>query len=196
VHLLDPIEAIPLIDRVAAANYAKLSFEHRLFAQRRQVREVARLVLTQGFNIEGAGERNGRLLGPSDVEIESFIGHWNLRSVLRVVAATGDVAAASTRLSVTLAPQWMLYVAHNYRQEPDVQYISGGVNTSLFDRRLRLGYHMRFDGLDGVVREQGLALQYQAQCWQVEASMRLRNTENTPFFSDVSFTIQFHLFHF
>jgi LPS-assembly protein len=196
VHLLDPIEVIPLIDRVAAANYAKLSFEQRLFAQGTQVREVARLVLTQGFNIEGAGDRHGRLLGPSDVEIEGYVGPWSLKSMLRVVSATGDVAAASTRLSVTLAQQWMVYVAHNYRHDPDVQYVSGGVNTSLFDRRLRLGYNMRFDGLEGVVREHGLALQYQAQCWQVEASMRLRNTENTPFFSDTSFTIQVRLFHF
>jgi hypothetical protein len=157
---------------------------------------VARLVLTQGFNIEGAGDRHGRLLGPSDVEIEGYVGPWSLKSMLRVVSATGDVAAASTRLSVTLAQQWMVYVAHNYRHDPDVQYVSGGVNTSLFDRRLRLGYNMRFDGLEGVVREHGLALQYQAQCWQVEASMRLRNTENTPFFSDTSFTIQVRLFHF
>jgi LPS-assembly protein len=196
VHLLDPIEAIPLIDRVAAANYAKLSFEHRLFAQSTQLREVARLVLTQGFNLDGAGDRPGRLLGTSDVELESYVGPWSLRSMMRLVSATGDVAAASTRLSVTLPRQWLVYVSHNYRQDPDVQYVTGGINTSWFDRRLRLGYNLRFDGLVGVVREHGLALQYQAQCWEVEASMRLRNTENTPFFSDASFTIEFHLFHF
>ncbi len=197
IHLLDPIEAIPLIDRVAAANYAKLSFEHRLFAQGSQVTEVARLVLSQGFDIEAATARDGRLLGPLDVEIEGLVGsRWRLRSMLRLETATGDLEAASTRLSVTLAQRWRLNIGHNYRQAPDVQYVTGGVNTSLFKQRLLLGYNVRFDGLNGVVREHGLSLQYLAQCWRVEATMRVRNTENTPFFSDTSFTIQFHLFHF
>ncbi len=203
IHLLDPLEVIPLIDRVNAANYARLSFEHRLFAQgvawagAGQVAEVARLVLSQGFDIEKASERNGRLLGPLDVEIEGFFGRrWRLRSMLRIAAATGDVDAASTRLSVALARHWRLNVAHNYRQAPDVQYVTGGVNTSLFDQRLRLGYSLRFDGLDGIVREHRLSLQYLAQCWRVEALMRFRNTENTPFFSGTTFTLQFHLFQF
>lgn len=197
IHLLDPIEAIPLIDRVAAANYAKLSIEHRLFAQGPQVSEVARLVLSQGFDIEALSEGNGRLLGPLDVEIEGLIGaRWDLKSILRIAATTGEVEAASTRLSIALAPHWVFSLAHNYRQTPDVQYVVGGVNTSWFDRRLHLGYNVRFDGLSGVVREHGLSLQYLAQCWRVEATMRVRNTENTPFFSNTSFTIQFHLFHF
>ncbi|PON15136.1 hypothetical protein C2W62_25435 [Candidatus Entotheonella serta] len=197
IHLLDPIEAIPLIDRVAAANYAKLSIEHRLFALGSQVREVARLTLSQGFDIEEASERNGRLLGPLDVEMEGLVGtRWGLKSMLRVATATGDVEAASTRVSLTLAPHWVFYLGHNYRQAPDVQYVAGGVNSWWFDQRLQLGYNVRFDGLDGVVREHGLSLQYLAQCWRVEATIRVRNTENTPFFSNTSFTIQFHLFHF
>ncbi len=197
IHLLDPIEAIPLIDRVAAANYAKLSFEHRLFAQRKQVTEIARLVLSQGFDIEADRERNGRLLGPLDVEIEGLIGaRWRLRSMLRLATASGDVEATSTRLSLTLARYWRFSLAHNYRQEPDVQYVTGSVSTSLFKQRLRLGYRVRFDGLNRVVREHGLSLLYQAQCWQVEATMRVRNTENTPFFSNTTFTIQFNLFNF
>ncbi len=197
VHLLDPIEAMPLIDRVAAANYAKLSFEHRLFALGPQVVEAARLVLSQGFDIEAAGDRDGRLLGPLDVEMEGRIGaRWGLRSMLRVATATGEVEAASTRLSFAPTPRWVFQVTHNYRQSPDVQYVAGGVNTSWFEQRLRLGYNVRFDGLAGVVRAHGLSLQYAAQCWRVEATMRVRNTENTPFFSNTSFTIQFHLFHF
>jgi hypothetical protein len=197
IHLLDPIDAIPLIDRVAAANYARLSFEHRLFAHRKQVAEVARLVLSQGFNLEEGGESNGRLLGPLDVELEGLVGsRWGLRSMLRAAAATGDLEAASTRVSVTPATGWLVHLAHNYRQAPDVQYITGGVNTSWFDQRLRLGYNIRFDGLNGVIREHGMSLQYLAQCWQVEATMRVRNTENTPFFSSTIFTIQFNLFHF
>lgn len=197
VHLLDPIDAIPLIDRVAAANYARLSIEHRLFAHQKQVTEVARLVLSQGFNMEEDSESNGRLLGPLDVELEGLVGpRWRLRSMLRMAAATGDLQAASTRVSVTPAPGWLVYLAHNYRQAPDVQYVTGGVSTSWFDQRLRLGYNMRFDGLNGVIREHGMSLQYLAQCWQVEAALRVRNTENTPFFSSTVFTIQFNLFHF
>lgn len=197
IHLLDPIEAIPLIDRVAAANYARLSMEHRLYARGKQVTEVARLLLRQGFDLEAASDRNGRLLGPLDVAIEGLVGsRWGLRSMLRIAPTAGDVVAASTRLSVALAPHWLFHVAHHYRQAPDVQYVTGGVNTALFDQRLRLGYNMRFDGLDGVVREHGLSLQYQAQCWRVEVGMRFRNTENTPFFSSTVFTIEFHLFDF
>lgn len=203
VHLLDPIEAMPLIDRVRAANYARLSFEHRLFAQGiawaggGQVTEVARLVLSQGLDIEEASERHGDLLGPLDVDIEGFFfSRWRLRSMLRVDTATGEMAAASTILSVRPVPNWRVFVAHNYRQEPDVQYVNGGVNTTLFDQRLRLGYNMRFDGLSGVVRGHNVSLQYTGPCWQVEASFRIRNTENTPFFSDTSFTIQVRLFNF
>jgi lipopolysaccharide assembly outer membrane protein LptD (OstA) len=197
MHLLDPIEAIPLIDRVAAANYAKLSLEHRLFAQGQQVTEVARLVLSQGFDMDAASETNGRLVGPLEVDIEGlFWRRWRLNAMLHIASATGKVEAASTRLSVTLAQHWQLHMAHNYRRAPDVQYVTGGVNTSLFDRRVRLGYNMRFDGLNGVVREHGVSLQYLAQCWWVEALMRFRNTENTPFFSKTTFTIQFHLFQF
>ncbi len=203
VHLLDPVEAIPLIDRVRAANYARLSFEHRLFAQgiawagKGQVAEVARLVLSQGLDIAEASERSGRLLGPLDVEIEgSFLSRWRLRSMLRVDTETGDMAAASMILSVSPVRNWQVFASHNYRRDPDVQYVNGGVNTALFDRRLRLGYNMRFDGLSGTVREHQVAMQYTGQCWQVEASFRFRNTENTPFFSNTSFIIQIRLFNF
>ncbi len=203
VHLLDPIEATPLIDRVQAANYARLSFEHRLFAQgvawagKGQVTEVARLVLSQGFDIEDASERHGDLLGPLDVDIEGFfLARWRLRSMLRVATAAGAMEAASTILSFTPARHWQVFAAHNYRQDPDVQYVSGGVNTTLFDQRLRLGYSLRFDGQSGIVRGHNMRLQYTGQCWQVEAAVRIRNTDNTPFFSDTSFTIQFRLFNF
>ncbi len=197
LHLLDPIEAIPLIDRVAAANYVKLSFEHRLFAHKKQVTEVARLLLSQGFDPDAAGESNGDLLGPLDVELEGLIGpRWRLASMLRLAAASSEVEAASTRLSVTLTKYLRLNMGHNYRQSPDVQYVSGGGGISLFKQRLRLGYNVRFDGLNRIIREHRLSLQYLAQCWRVEASLRLRNTENTPFFSNTTFTIQFHLFQF
>ncbi|ETW95616.1 MAG: hypothetical protein ETSY1_29845 [Candidatus Entotheonella factor] len=197
IHLLDPIEAIPLIDRVAAANYAKLSFEHRLFAHRKQVVEVARLMLSQGFDMDETGESSGDLLGPLDVELEGLIGpRWRLASMLRLVATSGEVEAASTRLSVRLTNYLRLNAGHNYRQAPDVQYVNAGANLSLFKRRLRLGYNLRFDGLNRVIRAHTLSLQYLAQCWQVNASLRLRNTEDTPFFANTTFTIEFQLFQF
>jgi LPS-assembly protein len=196
-HFLDPIEMIPLIDRVEAANYARLSFEHWLFRQNQQVTEVARLLLRQGFNLEAVGGGDGRLVGPLDVGIEGiFWQRWRLNALLRMASTTGEVYKASTKMSVSLTRNWQVYMAHHYRQGPDVQYLTGGVNTSLFDQRLRLGYNMRFDGLEGVIREHGLSLQYLAQCWQVNATLRLRNTENTPFFSDTTFTLEFRLFHF
>lgn len=203
VHFLDPIEAIPLIDRVAAANYARLSFEHRLFAQGiawaggGQVAEVARLVLSQGLDIEAAGARQGRLIGPFDVDLEgTFLARWNLRAMFRVDPSKGELQGASTILSVIPVPNWQVFVAHNYRQDPDVQYVTGGFNTTLFNQKLRLGYDMRFDGQSGIVRGHNVSLLYTGQCVQVEASFRVRNTENTPFFSDTSFTVQVRLFTF
>ena len=196
LHLLDPIEAIPLIDRVAAANYARLSMAHRLFMHGEQVREVARLTLSQGFDIEAAGDGGGRLLGPLDVEIESALSIWRLSAMLRLAPRVGDMEAASTQLAVALGRYAQISAAHHYRQAPDVQYLTAGVNTSLFDRRLRLGYTMRFDGLEGAIRAHGLTLQFLAQCWQVAASMQIRNTEDTPFFSRTSFTFEVRLFEF
>jgi hypothetical protein len=93
-----------------------------------------------------------------------------------------------------LAPGWSLVAGHHYRQRPDVQYVSGGVHVSLLDR-LGLGYNVRYDGLSGTVREHFFSMLYQAQCWSIDMRLRLRKTEDSPFFAGTSFFIEFNLFN-
>ncbi len=201
-HLLDPLETSTLIDRIAAANYVKISLLNRLFAQAQgraapgRLQEVGRLVLSQGLNIYEATEGEGQLVGPLDVETELFL--WQrlrLTSALRLDAAGGNLEAASTLLSLTILTGWSIRVGHNYRQGPDVQYISGGVSLPVL-RRLRIGYNWRYDGLSGTFRDHVIALLYQAQCWSVDMSLRIRETEDAPFFPNTSFFIQFRLLQF
>jgi hypothetical protein len=198
---LDPLETVTLIDRIEAANYAKVSLLNRLFAHGvwglapGQVQEVARLVLSQGLDIREAAVKDGRLLGPLDVEIELFLQQrWRVVSALRLETATGDVDASSLQFVAVLTPGWSLVAGHHYRQDPDVQYVSGGIYGSLLDR-LWFGYNVRYDGLSGTVREHLLSLRYQAQCWSVDMRLRLRDTEDSPFFAGTSFFIQFNLFN-
>jgi hypothetical protein len=198
---LDPLETVTLVDRMEAANYAKVSLLNRLFAHgvwglaRGQVQEVARLVLSQGLDIREAAVKDGRLLGPLDVEIELFLQQrWRLVSALRLETATGEVEASSLQFVAVLAPGWSLVAGHHYRQDPDVQYVSTGVNMSLLDG-LRLGYNVRYDGLSGTVREHLVSMQYQAQCWSVDMRLRLRDTEDSPFFAGTTFLIEFNLFN-
>jgi hypothetical protein len=200
-HFLDPLETVMLVDRMGAANYAKVSLVNHLFAHGvwglapGQVQEAARLVLSQGLDIREATEQDGPLLGPLDVEIDLFLQQrWRFVSALRLETATGNVEASSLQLVAVLTPGWTLVAGHHYRQEPDVQYVSGSVYTSLLDR-LHLGYSMRYDGLSGTVREHLLSMQYQAQCWSIDMRLRLRNTEDSPFFAGTSFFIQFNLFN-
>lgn len=200
-HFLDPLETVTLVDRMAAANYAKVSLVNRLFAHGvwglapGQMQEVARLVLSQGLDIREAAVQDGRLLGPLDVEIELFLQQrWRLVSALRLETATGEVEASSLQFVAVLAPGWSLVAGHHYRQDPDVQYVSTGVNMSLLDG-LRLGYNVRYDGLSGTVREHLVSMQYQAQCWSVDMRLRLRDTEDAPFFAGTTFLIEFNLFN-
>ena len=202
LHFIDPLEAVTLVDRIEAANYAKASIVNRVFALGTwgaapgQMREVARLVLSQGFDIRQATVKDGQLWGPLDVEIELFLfQRLTLMSDLRVAASDGDLDASSARLRIAVAPGWSLVVGHNYRQQPDVQYVSGGIRAA-FQERLRLGYTVRYDGLSGVVREHRWSLQFLADCWQVDMQLRIRDTEDAPFFSSTSFFIRFNLFHF
>ncbi|MEE8300821.1 MAG: LPS assembly protein LptD [Candidatus Tectomicrobia bacterium] len=200
-HFLDPIETIPLVDRIQAANYAKFFLVNRLFireprgAARLRVREAARLTLSQGLDIREATEANGQLLGPLDVEIElNLWQRWHLVSMLRLDTATGDLEASSARMTFTVRPGWAVHLAHNYRQDPDVQYLTGGLSISPLDG-LQLGYNFRYDGLTGTLREHRIALTLLAQCWSVDMTFRIRDTEETPFFSSTSFSIQFRLFN-
>lgn len=200
-HFLDPLETLPLIDRIEAANYAKLFLVNRLFVRERQqnaaprIWEMARLTLSQGIDIRKATGVDGHPLGPLDIEIElNSWQWWRWVSVLRLDTWTGDLEASSTRVALDLHSNLSLYLAHNYRQNPDVQYLSGGFNT-LLGQRLRAGYDFRFDGITETLREHRLTLSWLAQCWSLDMAMRFRNTDDTSFFSDTSFTIQLRLFH-
>src|SRR5262249_25407469 len=57
IHFLDPLNDFTLVDRIRAANYAKISLSNRFYAQAlgssgtRSVREVAHLILSQGVDI-------------------------------------------------------------------------------------------------------------------------------------------------
>jgi hypothetical protein len=201
VHLLDPLETFTLIDRIEAANYAKVSLLNTLFVQRvsgatvGRMREAARLVLSQGVDFRQGSAGGGRLLGPLDVELEvSLWTSWRLLSVARLQTATGDLEALSTRLFVALPPAWSVRAGFNYRQNPDVQYLTAGVSVPLLPG-LNIGYDFRYDGLTGTFREHLLALHYTAQCWSVAMQYRIREIEDTPFFAGTSFFIEVNLLH-
>ncbi|MCZ6871963.1 MAG: LPS assembly protein LptD [bacterium] len=200
-HFLDPLETLPLIDRIEAANYAKLSLVNRLFVRTHRddvaprIWEAARLTLSQGFDMRQATDGDGQIPGPLDVELELNTGRrWRLVSVLRLDTATGDLEKSSARMAFSLYPGWDIHLAHNYRQHPDVQYLSGGINAALL-KRFRLGYDFRYDGLSETLREHHLTFSVLAQCWSVEMAFRFRNTEDASLFSDTSFVIQVRLFN-
>ena len=73
-HFLDPLNNFTLIDRIPAANYAKLSLSNRFYAQglgssgTRSVREVAHLILSQGIDVRQETDTQGRLVGPLDID--------------------------------------------------------------------------------------------------------------------------------
>ena len=198
-HFLDPFETATLIDRIAAANYAKISLVNRLFAQgmwgAQTLREVGRVVISQGFDIRERVDKDGQLIGPLDIA-------WNLRlwqrleldSALRLDPTAAEVDASSLRMAVILPFGWRLHAGHHYRHTPDVQYVLGGVGVPLA-QTLRLGYDVRYDGLSNVVREHHVSLDYQAQCWSVAVEARLRDTEGTSFFGGTSVFLRFRLRH-
>jgi LPS-assembly protein len=201
VHFLDPLETFTLIDRIEAANYAKVSLLNTLFVQSVSgatvggMREAARLVLSQGVDFRQESAGGGRLLGPLDVELEvSLWTSWRLLSVARLETATGDLEAASTRLFVALPPAWSVRAGYNYRQNPDVQYLTAGGSAPLLPG-LNISYDFRYDGLTGTFREHLLGLHYTAQCWSVAMQYRIRETEDTPFFAGTSFFIEVNLLH-
>jgi hypothetical protein len=188
VHFLDPLEDFTLLDRIRAANYAKVSLLNRFYTQGlgdtvpRNVQEVARLILSQGLDVREATAGNGRLLGPSDIETTVFL--WQrlqLTSVLRLHAASGELQEVNWRAALAVRPGWTVYAANNNRFEaPDTRYFTGGlVITPLAG--LQVSYSFRYDGLSGALREHLLMLHYQAQCWNVELRYRIRELGDTDF---------------
>jgi LPS-assembly protein len=200
-HLLDPLQTMPLIDRIEAANFAKLSVTNSLFVQNlnaapaHRIRQVARLTLSQGFDIRGATATHGNLLGFSDVEIELNLWYrWYMVAALRLDAATRDLKKSTTRVLLAIAPGWSAHLAHQYRVNPDIHYVTGGVGTSPFPW-LQATYNARYDVLTRTFLEHHISFALLGQCWRIDMAFRIRNAEDTPFFSNTSFTIKFHLLH-
>jgi hypothetical protein len=186
-HFLDPLETQTLIDRVEAANYAKVSWINRLYAhgsgnsETVGIQEVLRFVISQGFDMRAATEERGRLLGPLDLELDVFLWQrWWLTSTLRLKTATGELQEANWRLGFTLWPGWVVQVGNQYRQAPNIQYFSGGIQAEIREG-LRIGYTWRFDGLMGMFREHLATLQYRAQCWGIAMRLRWREIGDTEF---------------
>ncbi len=186
-HFLDPIETQTLIDRITAANYAKVSLVHRLYALgagqsgRVGIQEVLRFVMSQGVDIRAATEEGGRLWGPLDLELDvSLWQHWWFASTVRLEATSGELQELNWRLGYTVWPGWKVHVGNRYRQAPDIQYYFGGMQVELREG-LRVGYDWRFDGLSGTFREHQATLHYRAQCWGIAMRFRWRESGDTEF---------------
>jgi hypothetical protein len=192
LHFIDPLESTTLIDRIRAANYARVSLINRFYLQGlestgpRSVQEVARLILSQGLDLHEATAGHGQLLGPSDIELVLFL--WQrlqLTSVLRLDAASGELQEVNWRAVLSLFSNWVVYAANNNRfRDPDTRYFTGGLVATLFER-LQVGYNFRYDGLSGTLREHLITLNYRAQCWNVQMRYRVRELGDTDFFINV-----------
>ena len=177
-HILDPLETLPLLDRIGPANYVKLRLANRFFARSKagQIREAAHLIVAQGFHAgDGApGEQAGEL-GPLDIDLGVRLWQvWSLESVLRVASQTGDLQTANLRVAFDLPRGRSLFVHSNYRRDPDVLYLIGGVSVPVL-KGLTAGYNTRYDGSRGQFRDHVASLLYEAQCWSVNGSLRLRH---------------------
>lgn len=177
-HVLDPLETLTLLDRIGPANYVKLRLANRFFARSAagQIREAAHVIVAQGFHAGdgAAGERGGEL-GPLDIDLGVRLWQvWSLESVLRVAPQTGDLQTANWRVAVDLPRGRSLFVHSNYRRNPEVLYVIGGVSVPVF-KGLTAGYNTRYDGSRGQFRDHVASLLYEAQCWSVNGSLRLRH---------------------
>ena len=177
-HALDPLETLTLLDRIGPANYVKLRLGNRFFARSEtgQIREAAHLIVAQGFHVgDGSpGEYAGEM-GPLDIDLGVRLWQvWSLESVLRVAPQTGDLQTAHWRVAVDLPRGRSLFVHSNYRRNPDVLYVIGGVSVPVL-KGLTAGYNTRYDGSRGQFRDHVATLLYEAQCWSVNGSLRLRH---------------------
>lgn len=191
-HFLDPLETYTLIDRIQAANYAKFALVHRLYVQgntasgTRSVREVARLILSQGADLRQATEDSRQVVGPLDIELDLRLWpRWWLVSTLRVAPRTGALQELLWQAGVNLWPGASVTVTNFQRQDPDVHYVHGGLQFEVL-QGLRLAYNLRYDARLEEFREHLVALHYQADCWRVDARFRLRAAGDTDFFVQIN----------
>jgi len=188
IHFLDPLDDFTLIDRIRAANYAKLSLINRFYAQglesagSRSVREVAHLILNQGVDIRQGTAANGQPVGPLDIDLELRLWpRWWLESTLRLAPGTGDLQEVLWRGGLNLWPGSSLTVTNYQRQSPTTQYLQGALVITPLEG-LRLTYSVRYDVLTEVFREHSLLLHYQGVCYKIDASFRVRKAGATDFF--------------
>lgn len=192
IHFLDPLDDFTLIDRIRAANYAKLSLSNRVYAQglessgSRSVREVAHLILSQGVDMRRATEVNGQLVGPLDIDLELRPWpRWWLESTLRLASGTGDLQEVFWRGGLNLWPGSSLTVTNYQRQSPTTQYVQGSLAITPLEG-LRLTYSVRYDVLTEEFREHHLLVHYQGGCYKIDASFRVRQAGTTDFFIQVN----------
>ena len=183
-HALDPLETLTLLDRIGPANYVKLRLANRFFARSKagQIHEAAHLIVAQGFHVgDGAPGEHAGDMGPLDIDLGVRLWQfWSLESILRVAPQTGDLQTANWRIAVDLPRGRSLFVHSNYRRNPDVLYLIGGVSVPLL-RGLTAGYNTRYDGSRGQFRDHVATLLYEAQCWSVNGSLRLRHNGDRMF---------------
>ena len=175
-HFLDPLETLTLLDRIGPANYVKLRLANRFFVRdgSRQVREAAHLIIAQGFHLGhgGPAQRAGEL-GPLDIDVGVRLWQlWSLESVLRVAPEMDELQTGNWRVAVNLPRGNSLFVQTNYRRNPEALYVIGGTQATVL-KGLTAGYDARYDALQGQVREHGITLSYQAQCWSVNGNLRV-----------------------
>ena len=192
-HVLDPLETLTLLDRIGPANYVKLRLGNRFFVRNGagQVREAAHLIVAQGFHVgDGSPGEHAGEMGPLDIDLGVRLWRfWSLESVLRVAPQTGDLQTAHWRVAVDLPSGRSLFVHSNYRRNPDVLYVIGGVSVPVL-KGLTAGYNTRYDGSRGQFRDHVATLLYEAQCWSVNGSLRLRHN------GDRTFLVEANLLYF
>lgn len=187
-HFLDPLETRTFTDRIAAANYAKLSVVQHFLARTPgeagggSLRQVARIVVSQGFDFHEATTGNGRLFGPLDVDMDLRIWQpWWLDASLRFDMETSQLQEIRWRGNVTFLPGWTLSLENYRRRDPDVNYVLGSLHASIIGG-WSAGYNARYDAKQGGFREHQLSLTYTAQCWFMTLSFRMRKAGDTDFF--------------
>ena len=191
-HFIDPLNNFTLIDRIPAANYAKLSLSNRLYAQgvgsagTRSVREVAHLILSQGIDIRQGTDTQGQLVGPLDIDVDLRLWtRWWMESTLRVAPDTGTLQEVLLRGGLNLWPGLSLILTNYQRQSPTTQYLQGAVTITPLEG-LRFTYGVRYDALTEELRAQSILLHYEGVCYRIDASFSMRKAGQNVFYLQIN----------
>jgi len=192
IHFLDPLNDFTLVDRIRAANYAKLSLSNRFYAQglgssgARSVREVAHLILSQGVDIGQETGAKGQLVGPLDIDLDLRLwSRWWLESTLRVAPDQGTLQEVLWRGGLNLWPGSSLSLTNYQRQSPTARYLQGSFTVTPLEG-LRLTYSLRYDALTEEFREHSVLLHYEGVCYKIDASFRTTKAGQTAFFFQIN----------